>query len=83
MEPEQRLWPFVACIVTIPASLILWGVGAAHHVHWFGLIVAMGTLAGSTVFGITLSVDYLIDTYHENKSQRLLRLKAPASSGSR
>jgi len=25
----------------------------------------MGTLAGSTCFGITLSVNYLIDTYHE------------------
>ncbi|KIW62815.1 hypothetical protein PV04_10946 [Phialophora macrospora] len=65
MEPEQRLWPFAACIIIVPASLILWGVGAAHHVHWFGLIFAMGTLAGSTVFGITLSVNYLIDTYHE------------------
>ncbi|KIX03955.1 uncharacterized protein Z518_07508 [Rhinocladiella mackenziei CBS 650.93] len=65
MEPEQRLWPFAACIIIVPASLILWGVGAAHHVHWFGLIFAMGTLAASTCFGITLSVNYLIDTYHE------------------
>lgn len=31
-EGEQRLWPFVACLVIVPASLILWGVGAAHHV---------------------------------------------------
>ncbi|KIW93362.1 uncharacterized protein Z519_05967 [Cladophialophora bantiana CBS 173.52] len=65
MEAEHRLWPFAACIIIVPASLILWGVGAAHHVHWFGLIFAMGTLAGSTCFGITLSVNYLIDTYHE------------------
>jgi hypothetical protein len=65
MESEQRLWPFAACIIIVPASLILWGVGAAHHVHWFGLIVAMGTLACANVFGITLSVNYLIDTYHE------------------
>ncbi|KIW22148.1 uncharacterized protein PV07_12469 [Cladophialophora immunda] len=65
MEPEQRLWPFAACIIIVPASLILWGVGAAHHVHWFGLIFAMGTLAAANCFGITLSVNYLIDTYHE------------------
>ncbi|EXJ54322.1 serine/threonine kinase 16 [Cladophialophora yegresii CBS 114405] len=65
MEPEQRLWPFAACIIVVPASLILWGVGAAQKVHWFGLVFAMGTLAGSTVFGITLSVNYLVDTYHE------------------
>ena len=75
MEPEQRLWPFAAYVIIVPASLLLWGVGAAHHVHWFGLIVAMGTLAGSTVFGITLSVNYLIDTYHESKSSFLIRLR--------
>lgn len=65
MEPEQRLWPFALCIVLVPATLILWGVGAAHHVHWSGLVIAMGALAACNVFGITLSVNYLIDTYHE------------------
>lgn len=68
MEPEQRLWPFAACLIIVPASLILWGVGAAHHVQWFGLIFAMCILAAANVFGITLSVNYLIDTYHESKS---------------
>lgn len=33
-ESEQRLWPFLACLVIVPASLILWGVGAAHHVSY-------------------------------------------------
>jgi hypothetical protein len=65
MEAEQRLWPFLSCLVIIPASLILWGVGAAHHIHWFGLIVAMGTLAFANTCGITLSVNYLIDSYEE------------------
>ncbi|KAJ9634711.1 hypothetical protein H2204_006160 [Knufia peltigerae] len=65
MEPEQRLWPFALCIVLVPATLILWGVGAAHHVHWSGLVIAMGGLAACNVFGITLSVNYLIDTYHD------------------
>ncbi|KAK7887455.1 hypothetical protein LTR67_009875 [Exophiala xenobiotica] len=65
MEPEQRLWPFALCVVLVPATLLLWGVGAAHHVHWSGLVIAMGALAACNVFGITLSVNYLIDTYHE------------------
>ncbi|KAI1612946.1 MFS transporter [Exophiala viscosa] len=65
MEPEQRLWPFALCVILVPATLLLWGVGAANHVHWSGLVIAMGALACCNVFGITLSVNYLIDTYHE------------------
>jgi len=31
MEPEHRLWPFCVTMVLVPASLILWGVGADHR----------------------------------------------------
>ncbi|KAF2109667.1 major facilitator superfamily domain-containing protein [Lophiotrema nucula] len=65
MEAEHRLWPFVQCVVMVPSFLILWGVGAAQGVHWFGLIFAMGALALTTTFGVTLSVNYLIDSYHD------------------
>ncbi|KAF7550228.1 hypothetical protein G7Z17_g5870 [Cylindrodendrum hubeiense] len=64
MEAEHRLWPFVICVIMVPSSLILWGVGAQHGVHWFGLIFAMGCLAFTSTVGITLSVNYLIDSYH-------------------
>ncbi|KAI0095621.1 MFS general substrate transporter [Daldinia grandis] len=64
-EPEHRLWLFSVSTLLIPASLILWGVGAAHQVHWFGLIVAMCTTAFANTMGITLSVSYLIDTYRD------------------
>ncbi|PYH94799.1 putative MFS transporter [Aspergillus ellipticus CBS 707.79] len=65
MEAEHRLWPFLICLITVPGSLLLWGVGAAHEVHWFGLIVAMCILAMANTCGITLSVNYLIDSYRE------------------
>ncbi|KAJ5664724.1 hypothetical protein N7462_011537 [Penicillium macrosclerotiorum] len=65
MEAEHRLWPFTACLFIVPGSLLLWGVGAAHHVHWFGLIVAMCTTAFINTCGITLSVNYLVDSYRE------------------
>ncbi|KAK1816932.1 hypothetical protein LTR12_008654 [Friedmanniomyces endolithicus] len=64
-EPEQRLWGFAVTTVVLPASLILWGVGAAHNVHWFGLIVAMCGTAFSNTCGITLSVNYLVDSYRD------------------
>ncbi|KAM0418791.1 hypothetical protein ACHAPT_012301 [Fusarium lateritium] len=65
MEAEHRLWPFSICVVMVPASLILWGVGAQHGVHWFGLVFAMGCLAFTSAVGVTLSVNYLIDSYHD------------------
>ncbi|KAG2415658.1 hypothetical protein HFD88_006849 [Aspergillus terreus] len=65
MEAEQRLWPFLVCLITVPGSLILWGVGAAHEIHWFGLLVAMCVLASANTCGVTLSVNYLVDSYGE------------------
>lgn len=65
MEAEHRLWPFAACLILVPGSLLLWGVGAAHEVHWFGLIVAMCMLAFTNTCGITLSVNYMVDSYRE------------------
>ncbi|KAI1856617.1 hypothetical protein JX265_011576 [Neoarthrinium moseri] len=64
-EPEHRLWLFAVSTLVIPSSLILWGVGAAHHIHWFGLIFAMGTTSFANTMGVTLSVSYLIDTYRD------------------
>lgn len=64
MEAEHRLWPFAVCLVLVPTGLILWGVGASQEVHWFGLIFAMGCLAFNITTGCTLSVNYLIDSYH-------------------
>jgi MFS family permease len=84
MEPEHRLYLFALTTMVLPASLLLWGVGAANHVHWFGLIVAMfgtsfcnasvckpvvfrrlGLLTLNMSQGITLSVNYLVDSYRD------------------
>lgn len=65
MEPEHRLWLFCASLVLIPLGLILWGVGAAHHVHWFGLVFAMCVIATTNTIGLQLSLAYCIDTYRD------------------
>jgi len=64
-EPEQRLWGFLLPTIVLPASLLLWGVGAAHEIHWFGLMVAMLGTAFCNTCGITLSVTYLVDCYRD------------------
>lgn len=62
-EAEFRLYPFVVCMLLVPAAALLWGVGAARQIHWAGLLLGMGALAFTTCLGFTLSINYLIDSY--------------------
>lgn len=64
-EPEQRLWLFAATTIILPAGSILWGVGAAHEIHWFGLLFALCMIAICNGAGVTLSVSYLVDSYRD------------------
>jgi hypothetical protein len=43
----------------------LWGVGAAHSIHYVGLFFAMACLAYTSSLGVTLSINYMIDSYHD------------------
>ncbi|KAB8416411.1 hypothetical protein FH972_024930 [Carpinus fangiana] len=71
MEPEFRLWLFAITTLLIPFSLLLWGVGSAHGVHWFGLLVAMAMLAFNNTCGASLGVNYLVDCYREMSGDAL------------
>lgn len=64
-EPEHRLWLYVVPLLVVPSGLILWGVGAAYHVHWFGLVFAMYMLATCIAVGCQLPVSYCIDSYKD------------------
>ena len=63
LESEHRLWLFAPSLLLIPGGLVLWGVGAAHHVHWFGCVFAMGVVSLANTIGLQLSVSYCIDSY--------------------
>ncbi|KAK6381617.1 hypothetical protein LTS17_004676 [Exophiala oligosperma] len=65
MEPEHRLWLYCALVVLIPGGFLIWGVGAAHKVHWFGLVFSMGMLAGSISIGCQVPCAYCIDSYKD------------------
>ncbi|KAL3446019.1 putative MFS transporter [Aspergillus insuetus] len=62
-EPEYRLWLFSIASVFLPTGLILWGVGASHGIHWFGLAVASMLVGFATTSGILISTTYLVDCY--------------------
>lgn len=64
-ESEQRMWLYLILVFVVPFSLILWGVGAAHGVHWFGLVFAMCVTGVSVSIGAQLALSYCIDTYKD------------------
>lgn len=72
MESEHRLWLFSLSIVLVPGGLILWGVGAAHHIHWFGLVFAMGVIGFTNGLGLQLSISYCIDSYRELSGEAIV-----------
>lgn len=65
LEPEHRLWLFTPSLLLIPFGLVLWGVGAANAIQWFGCVFAMGVIAMTNTIGLQLSVSYCIDSYKD------------------
>ncbi|KAL1310666.1 hypothetical protein AAFC00_000932 [Neodothiora populina] len=72
LEPEHRLWLFVPSLVLVPFGLILWGVGAAQHIQWFGCVFAMGVIALTNTLGIQLSVSYALDSYRDLSGEAMV-----------
>lgn len=74
VESEYRLWLFSLSLILVPGGLVLWGVGAAHSVHWFGLIIAMGILGFTSSLGLQLSISYCIDSYRELSGEAVVTM---------
>ena len=72
MESEHRLWLFSISLLCIPGALILWGVGAAKGIQWFGLVFAMGVIAFTNTLGVQISVSYCIDSYRELSGEAMV-----------
>ena len=71
-ESEYRLWLFGISCLLVPFGLILWGVGAAHGVQWFGLVFAMGVIGFTNSLGVQISISYCIESYRELSSEAIV-----------
>ncbi|PNP76188.1 hypothetical protein FNYG_10477 [Fusarium nygamai] len=73
-EPEYRLWLYAVLGLLVPGGLLLWGVGAAHQIHWSGLLIAMGILGAAITAGCQLPLSYCIDCYTELGSDAIVTI---------
>lgn len=73
-EPEHRLWLLLICVIFVPSSLILWGVGAARQIHWIGLVIGGSLLACSSAIGGAISINYALDSYKDLSGEVMLSI---------
>ncbi|KAF3402707.1 hypothetical protein DPV78_004636, partial [Talaromyces pinophilus] len=72
LEAEHRLWLYSAALLGLPFGYLLWGIGATHNMHWFGLVFAIGIVSFITTSGSQIFVTYLIDSYRALSGEALV-----------
>jgi hypothetical protein len=71
-EPEHRLWVAVIPLIVHPVGCILYGVGAAHHLHWVGLAFGLALISVCMPMGSSVAFNYIIDSYREISGEGLV-----------
>lgn len=72
MEPEQRLWLCIVCIIAHPAGCLLYGIGAANHIHWAGIAIGLLLISITLPIGSALAFNYILDSYKEVAGEGLV-----------
>ncbi|KAJ4314470.1 hypothetical protein N0V84_008871 [Fusarium piperis] len=65
MEPEQRLW---LCIL----ACLLYGIGAAYHLHWVGIAFGLGLTSVTLPIGSALTFSSILGSYREVAGEGLV-----------
>lgn len=73
-EPEMRLWLLAGAMILLPCSLILWGVGAANGIHWFGILFGWGMMQFANTATIPITVNYMVDSYKDQSGDALVSM---------
>ncbi|KAH7370683.1 major facilitator superfamily domain-containing protein [Rhexocercosporidium sp. MPI-PUGE-AT-0058] len=73
-EAENRLWSLVVVFFVSPAALILYGYTAGNHLHWFGLVFAVGMFQFGAFFYLTYTLAYAMDSYEAKIPEMLIAM---------
>ncbi|PTD07641.1 hypothetical protein FCULG_00005540 [Fusarium culmorum] len=73
-EAEYRLWCLAVVFFVSPAALILYGYCAGNHLHWFGLVFAVGMFQFGAFFYFTYTLAYAMDSYEARIPEMLIAM---------
>ncbi|KAK4701288.1 hypothetical protein P7C70_g4946, partial [Phenoliferia sp. Uapishka_3] len=71
-EAEDRLWLMSLCCLLCPSALILWGVGAAHDLHWIGLAFGFAMSSFCSMVAGSLVLGYCLDSYKDLAGEAMM-----------
>lgn len=71
-EPEQRLWILLVSGSIGVGGLFVWGVGAAHEVHFMGLMIGMVMVSFAIVSGSSAAIGYCVDCFKDIAGETLI-----------
>ncbi|KAH8807795.1 major facilitator superfamily domain-containing protein [Xylogone sp. PMI_703] len=73
-EPEQRLWGLAIYCILMPAGLLIWGLGAAHQLHWAVLLFGAILLGYCNVAGGSYAIAYNVDCFREFAGESIVSM---------
>lgn len=73
-EPEYRLWGLVIFCILMPTGLLLWGVGAAFHLHWAILLFGSILCGYCNVAGGSYAIAYAVDCFRELAGETIVSM---------
>lgn len=72
MEPEFRLWLFGLLALVAPFGLLLYGLGAAHGLNYWALLIGMVMVGFIGPASGSLTVTYIVDSFGELSGEGLI-----------
>ncbi|KAF4632780.1 hypothetical protein G7Y89_g5345 [Cudoniella acicularis] len=63
--PEHILWLFLASLIYVPFTMLLWGLRATYKTHWFGLVFAQCVLSISSTLCLSTAIQYATSSYRD------------------
>jgi MFS family permease len=72
MEPEFRLWMFSLLAVLAPFGLFLYGIGFAHGLSYWSLLIGMVMIGFVGPACGSLTVTYIVDCYRDMSGEALI-----------
>lgn len=73
-EPEDTLYMFIASMILVPFSMLLYGLGVTYRIHWFALVFSQASLAISNSLCVAGAISYAISSYHALSGDMLTTL---------
>lgn len=71
-EAEMRLSILLPAMIIAPCGLILFGMAAAHDLHWVAYFFGVGMVQWSSYFYFTITLAYAMDSHNSNLSEMLI-----------